>query len=71
MVGISCAIMVLIFGGQRFGTSKIGFAYAPILFLWFFSNAAVGLFNIATSYPQIFKVSRVGISAPFLLNQQF
>ena len=59
MVGISCAIMVLIFGGQRFGTSKIGFTYAPILFLWFFSNAAVGVYNIATAYPAIFKVSRL------------
>lgn len=56
-MGISCAIMVFIFGGQRFGTSKIGFTYAPILLIWFFSNAAVGVFNIATAYPAIFKAS--------------
>ena len=56
-MGISCAVLVLIFVFQRLGTSKIGFSYAPILLLWFTCNAAVGCYNIATSYPAIFRVS--------------
>ncbi|EIE20093.1 potassium transporter, partial [Coccomyxa subellipsoidea C-169] len=66
VVGISCAIMVLIFGGQRFGTSKIGFAYAPVLFLWFLSNAAVGLYNIATAYPAILKAFALACSPHYI-----
>ena len=57
VVGISCAVLVLIFDFQRLGTSKIGFSYAPILLLWFTCNAAVGCYNIATSDPAIFRVS--------------
>lgn len=56
-MGLSCAVLVLIFVFQRLGTSKIGFSYAPILLLWFTCNAAVGCYNIATSYPAIFRVS--------------
>lgn len=71
MVGISCAIMVLIFGGQRFGTSKIGFAYAPVLFLWFLSNAAVGIYNIATAYPAILKACARPPISKYYLKEEF
>ena len=60
MVGISCAILSLIFICQRFGTARIGFCYAPILALWFSCNAAVGIYNIAVYYPSIFRVSSLG-----------
>lgn len=63
MVGLSCAVLVLIFVFQRLGTSKIGFSYAPILLLWFTCNAAVGCYNIATSYPAIFRVSESACSS--------
>lgn len=63
VVGISCAVLILIFVGQRFGTSKIGFLYAPILLLWFLCNAAIGCYNIATCYPAIFRVSPCSASS--------
>lgn len=46
IVGISCAILVLLFLGQSVGTSKLGHAFAPVLVLFFLSNAAVGIYNI-------------------------
>ena len=67
MVGLSCAVLVLIFVFQRLGTSKIGFSYAPILLLWFTCNAAVGCYNIATSYPAIFRVSETACSSEQML----
>ena len=46
IVGISCGILVLLFLGQSVGTSKLGHAFAPVLVLFFLSNAAVGIYNI-------------------------
>jgi KUP system potassium uptake protein len=50
-VGVTCAILVLLFAFQRFGTSKVGFAFAPIVLLWFAANVMVNLYNIIVYYP--------------------
>ncbi|CAJ0910061.1 12065_t:CDS:2, partial [Entrophospora sp. SA101] len=54
IVPLSCAIIVLLFIGQKFGTSKMGALFAPIVSLWFLSLAIIGAWNIA-QYPQVLK----------------
>ncbi len=51
IVGVTCAILVLLFAFQRFGTSKVGFTFAPIVLLWFTANVMVNLYNIIVYYP--------------------
>lgn len=46
VVGISIVVLVVLFSIQRFGTGKVGFMFAPILALWFFSLGSIGLYNI-------------------------
>ena len=46
IVGISCAILVLLFLIQPLGTSKIGTAFAPIVVIWLLFNFAVGIYNL-------------------------
>ncbi|KAK4762711.1 hypothetical protein SAY86_008479 [Trapa natans] len=46
VVGISIAILVTLFSIQRFGTDKIGFSFAPIVFIWFSFIGGIGLFNL-------------------------
>ena len=58
MVGISCAILILLFIFQRVGTSKVGFTFSPIVIAWYVLNGGCGIFNIARYYPGVFKVSR-------------
>jgi len=36
-------------------STQIGFTFAPIIFLWLFSNAIIGCVNIATYMPTVFK----------------
>ena len=48
------AIILVLFMVQRFGTNKVGFLFAPIVFLWLVAIASIGIWNI-TSYPQIMK----------------
>jgi len=39
---------VLLFAGQHLGTERIGNAFAPMVVIWLYFNAAVGIYNIAT-----------------------
>ncbi len=51
IVGISCAILILLFVFQRVGTSKVGFTFAPIVLIWFVANVMINLYNIIIYYP--------------------
>ncbi|EIE21883.1 potassium transporter [Coccomyxa subellipsoidea C-169] len=55
VIGISCAVLVLLYVFQRLGTSKLGVVFAPVILLWFFSNFCIGIYNIVVWYPGIFK----------------
>ncbi|KPM46354.1 Potassium transporter 5 [Neonectria ditissima] len=46
IVGISCAILVLLFLIQPFGTSKLGTCFAPIVTVWLLFNLACGIYNL-------------------------
>ncbi|KAL4353088.1 hypothetical protein GQ457_06G029840 [Hibiscus cannabinus] len=46
IAGISIVILVFLFMIQRFGTSKVGYAFAPVLCIWFILIAGIGFYNI-------------------------
>lgn len=46
-VPITCIILFFLFYVQKFGTSKIGGIFGPVMVLWFVSIATLGLINIA------------------------
>ncbi|XP_057948905.1 putative potassium transporter 12 [Malania oleifera] len=46
VVIISIIILVGLFSIQRFGTSKVGFTFAPALALWFFCLGSIGIYNL-------------------------
>ncbi|KAK4402813.1 putative potassium transporter 12 [Sesamum angolense] len=46
LVITSIVILVGLFSIQKFGTSKVGFMFAPALALWFFSLGAIGIYNL-------------------------
>lgn len=54
VTGIAIAILVLLFLGQSFGTQRLAFAFAPVIFVWAALLAATGIYNI-TKYPGIFR----------------
>ncbi|XP_041016015.1 potassium transporter 7-like [Juglans microcarpa x Juglans regia] len=43
---ISIAFLVILFSVQKFGTSKVGLAVGPALFIWFCSLAGIGIYNL-------------------------
>ncbi|RDX65232.1 Potassium transporter 7, partial [Mucuna pruriens] len=46
VVMISVACLIILFSVQKYGTSKVGLAVGPALFLWFCSLAGIGIFNL-------------------------
>ncbi|KAK3127128.1 hypothetical protein QOZ80_7AG0568670 [Eleusine coracana subsp. coracana] len=48
VVMITVAFLIVLFSLQRFGTSKVGLAVGPALFIWFCCLAGIGVYNIRT-----------------------
>ncbi|KAF6140657.1 hypothetical protein GIB67_013950 [Kingdonia uniflora] len=48
VVMISVACLVILFSVQKFGTSKVGLAVGPALFIWFCSLGGIGIYNLMT-----------------------
>ncbi|KAG8366173.1 hypothetical protein BUALT_Bualt17G0049100 [Buddleja alternifolia] len=46
LVVTSIIILIGLFSIQSFGTSKVGFTFAPALALWFFSLGFIGIYNL-------------------------
>ncbi|KAK6791340.1 hypothetical protein RDI58_010421 [Solanum bulbocastanum] len=46
LVFTSIIILGVLFSIQRYGSSKVGFTFAPALALWFFSLGAIGVYNL-------------------------
>lgn len=46
IVGSTCAILILLFAIQPFGTSKIASSFAPIVIIWLLFNFCCGIYNL-------------------------
>ncbi|KAM7477464.1 hypothetical protein LguiA_025677 [Lonicera macranthoides] len=46
VVGVSIAILVILFCVQQFGTDKVGYSFAPVIVLWFLFISGIGLYNL-------------------------
>ncbi|EHK99256.1 putative Potassium transporter 5 [Glarea lozoyensis 74030] len=47
IVGVTCAILILLFAVQPFGTTKIASSFAPIVIVWLLFNAVCGIYNLS------------------------
>ena len=54
VVPAAVAILALLFVAQPLGTSRIGFAFGPIMLLWFLSIGALGTWGLAQN-PSVFR----------------
>jgi KUP system potassium uptake protein len=44
IIGITCAILVLLFVIQPLGVARIGGVFAPVIIIWLFLNLSFGIF---------------------------
>ncbi|KAL5562875.1 hypothetical protein UlMin_032622 [Ulmus minor] len=55
VVMISVAFLVILFSVQKYGTSKVGLAVGPALFIWFCSLAGIGIYNLVKYDTSVLK----------------
>ncbi|XP_024980380.1 potassium transporter 7-like [Cynara cardunculus var. scolymus] len=55
VVMISVAYLIVLFSVQKIGTSKIGLAIGPALFLWFCSLGSIGIYNLVKHDSSVLK----------------
>jgi len=53
VVPITLAIIVFLFGTQRFGTERVGKVFGPVMVVWFLALAVIGVINIRHN-PEVF-----------------
>jgi KUP system potassium uptake protein len=55
VTGIAVAILVVIFGSQRYGTTAISSLFAPVVIIWLALNGGIGIRNLSVYGGSIFK----------------
>lgn len=53
-IGVVVAILTMLFFFQRYGTRLVGFAFGPVMFVWFIMLATLGISQIM-QHPEVFK----------------
>jgi len=55
IVGISVAIIVVLFCSQHLGTHKIAFLFSPIIIVWLLANLGIAIYNLSTYGGAVFQ----------------
>lgn len=55
IVGVSCAIVVLLFAVQPFGVHRVASVWAPIVIVWLSFNFVVGIYNLVNHDHTVLK----------------
>ena len=53
VIGASCAIIVLVYAVQPFGTARLAVTFAPIVILWLMFNFGFGIYVRACVFPTV------------------
>ena len=69
-VGVSCALLFLLFAVQSFGTTRISTVNSPFMTLWFLSLLGMGIYNI-TLNPWILGGLSPHYGFLYLINYQY
>jgi KUP system potassium uptake protein len=68
IIGITDAILVLLFVVQPFGITKITYAFSPVVLIWLGFNAAFGIYNLIHHDASVFKAFNPGYAFTFLIH---
>ena|SRR2546423_8173866 len=70
VVGVTAAILILLFLIQPLGTTKIAGGFAPVVIIWLGFNAAFGIYNLALFDHSVFKAFDPGHAFGFLIRHK-
>ncbi|PWY76552.1 potassium transporter 5 [Aspergillus eucalypticola CBS 122712] len=67
VIGVTDAILVILFLLQPLGITRVTFAFAPIVIIWLGFNAAFGIYNLAKYDAGVFVAFNPGYAFTFLI----
>ena len=70
IIGVTDAILVLLFFIQPLGITRISFAFAPIIIVWLAFNAAFGIYNLVNYDAGVFKAFNPAYGFEFLIRNK-
>jgi KUP system potassium uptake protein len=70
IVGVSCAILVLLFLVQPFGVTKLASSFAPIVIIWLLFNAVFGIYNLVQHDHTVLKAFSPYFAGAFLVRNK-
>lgn len=69
IIGITDAILVLLFVVQPLGITKITFAFSPVIVIWLGLNAAFGIYNLVKFDASVFSAFNPGYAFEYLIRE--
>lgn len=70
VIGVTDAILVVLFSLQPLGITKITVAFAPIIMIWLGFNAVFGVYNLVKFDASVFKAFNPGYAFEFLIHNR-
>ncbi|CAI7588070.1 unnamed protein product [Penicillium manginii] len=70
VIGITDAILVVLFVIQPLGITKLSFAFSPIVIIWLGFNAAFGIYNLTKYDAGVFQAFNPGLAFEFLIRNK-
>jgi K+ transporter len=67
---ITCLILIGLFLLQRRGTEKVSHLFTPVILVWLFLIAAIGIYNIVVYAPSIFQACSPHYGILFLVRNK-
>ena len=62
IIGVSCAILIVLFVMQPLGIHKLGSAFAPIVIIWLLFNAVFGIYvSTQSQHSEIVDSPRISL----------
>jgi KUP system potassium uptake protein len=70
IIGVTDAILILLFAVQPLGIEKISYAFAPIIIIWLGFNAAFGIYNLTKYDAGVFIAFNPGEAFMYLIRHR-
>ena len=70
VIGVTDAILVVLFCIQPMGITKLSFAFSPIVIIWLGFNAAFGIYNLSKYDVGVFVAFNPGLAFKFMIRNK-
>ncbi|EXJ81437.1 potassium uptake protein [Capronia epimyces CBS 606.96] len=70
IIGVSCAILILLFLLQPLGITKLASSFAPIVIIWLLFNASFGIFNLVKHDTAVLKAFSPYFAGAYLVRNR-